>query len=93
LFNKVDDLHWKSIAFLIKQELNNIVIGNWSTKRCVSKKNFVESITKSIMLKLRYFQFLQKLKYKCDCSGIVLNVVDESYTSKLCSFCGEEHKH
>jgi transposase, IS605 OrfB family, central region len=92
LYNKIDDLHWKTINHLIKQQPNNIVIGNWSTKSSVNCKGNVEYVTKKIMLKVRYYQFLQRLKYKCQCSGINLDIVDESYTSKLCSHCGHEHE-
>ena len=52
----------------------------------------MEKTTKKISLKLRYYQFLQRLKYKCVSNGVILNIVDESYTSKLCSYCGHEHE-
>ena len=48
-------------------------------------------MTKRIASRLRYYEFLMKLKYKCELNGNNLKVVDESYTSILCSSCGNEH--
>ena len=92
IYNKIDDLHWKTINYLIKQQPKNIIIGNWSTKSSVSKSGHIEKTTKQIMMKIRYYQFLQRLQFKCHQNGIVLNIVDESYTSKMCSHCGIEHE-
>jgi len=90
IINQVTDLHWKSINELTKH--NNIMIGNWSTKNCISNKNSkLFRMTKRVASRLRYYEFLMKLKYKCELNGNNLKVVDESYTSILCSSCGNEH--
>lgn len=89
LHNKVTDLHWKSINYLIKHNKNTIVIGNWSTKRCISKNGSLNKMLKRVCSSLRYYEFLQKLSYKSNCNDITLKIQDESYTSKLCSNCGE----
>ena len=44
------------------------------------------------MMSLSYYKFLQKLDYKCKQQNINLKIVDESYTSILCSKCGKENK-
>lgn len=90
IINKVTDLHWKSIKELTKN--TNIMIGNWSTKNCIRKKDSrLNKMTKRIASRLRYYEFLMKLKYKCELNGNKLKIVDESYTSILCSNCGNEH--
>ena len=38
---------------------------------------------------LRYYDFLQKLQFKCDEYKVNLKIIDESYTSKICSFCNK----
>ena len=92
LRNKITDLHWKSINYLINQNKHTIAIGNWSTKRCVSKKGSLNNRLKKVMMSLSYYKFLQKLDYKCKQQNINLKIVDESYTSILCSKCGKENK-
>ena len=37
---------------------------------------------------LSFFKFSQRLQYKCAARGVNLIVVDEHYTSKVCSACG-----
>jgi IS605 OrfB family transposase len=89
LKNKVTDLHWKSINYLIKQNKNTIVIGNWSTKNCISKKGSLNRMLKRVCSSLRYYEFLQKLIYKSNYNDITLKIQDEAYTSKMCSECGK----
>ena len=87
--NKITDLHWKTINYLTKK-YNTILIGKWSTKEiCKNGKSCLNKITKRIAQKLRYYEFLQKLEYKCKLRGVRLRVVKEHYTSKTCSKCGE----
>ena len=93
LRNKVTDLHWKSINFLMKQNKNTIVIGNWSTKNCISKKYSLNKMLKRVCNSLRYFDFLNKLIYKSNYNNISLKIQNESYTSKLCSTCGTINKN
>lgn len=86
--NKITDLHWKSINYLLSEvKVKNISIGNWSTKDTSSKKGNLQPIYKRIGNSLRYYDFLQKLKFKCDENKVNLRITDESYTSKVCSFC------
>ena len=75
----------------MKKNKTNIIIGNWSTKGCVSKKTFLNKMTKRIILKLRYYNFLQRLTYKCKVYNKNLYVIDEAYTSKVCSNCCNEN--
>ena len=90
LKNKITDLHWKSINYLIKQNKNTIIIGKWSTKSCISNNNKkqLNPMLKRVCSSLRYYQFLQKLKYKSHYNNITLKIQDESFTSIMCSTCG-----
>jgi transposase len=86
--NKITDLHWKSINYLLSDcKVKNISIGNWSTKDISNKRGNLDPIYKRIANSLRYYEFLQKLQFKCAENKINLKIIDESYTSKICSFC------
>ena len=67
--------------------------GNWSTKSCINRKTSkLNKMTKRLSQSIRYYHFLQRLKYKCDANGISFKLVDEKYTSCLCSNCGYTNK-
>jgi len=87
-FNKITDLHWKSINYLLNTEKKkDILIGNWSTKDISSNERYLDTINKRIANGLRFYDFIQKLTFKCTEYSANLKVIDESYTSKICSFC------
>ena len=56
------------------------------------KDGYLEKMTKRIGYSLKFYQFKQRLEYKCKSKLIGLREIDESYTSKICSNCGNEHK-
>jgi len=86
--NLVDELHWKSINYLTTN-YKSILIGDMSVKGIVSKKTSkLHSTTKQIAIRLKFFQFRKRLEYKCIINKIPLRIIDESYTSKICSNCG-----
>lgn len=87
--NRINDLHWKSIKYLT-DNFDNIIIGNWSTKDIIkNNESVLQSITKRLATSVRYYVFLERLKYKCQSENISLQVVNESFTSKTCTNCGE----
>lgn len=87
-YNLITDLHWKSINYLIKTaKVKHIFLGNWSTKSISSTDGNLKEIYKRIASSLRFYEFKQKLQFKCDEHNVNLMMVDESYTSKTCSFC------
>jgi putative transposase len=47
---------------------------------------------KRIGLMMRMSKFRQRLEYKCLINGIKISVVNEAYTSKVCSKCGNYKK-
>ena len=68
---------------------NNILLGDMSAKSIVSKKNSVLSNTsKKACLQSRYYVFKQRLEYKCKLHRTNFKLVNECYTSKICSNCG-----
>ena len=48
----------------------------------------ITKMTKRIGYKMKFYKFQQRLKYKCDRNNIGFKLVDEKYTSKVCSHCG-----
>jgi len=92
ILNKVDELHWKTINFLTKN-YKTIFLGNMSAKNIVNKKTSVISkIQKVACLRTKFYEFQQRLEYKCLANKIHFEYIDESYTSKTCSQCGY-YKH
>jgi transposase len=55
-----------------------IIIGKWNTKRIIQN--------------LSFYSFLEKLKYKFLTENVNLNIIDEHYTSKMCTSCGNLKK-
>ena len=54
----------------------------------MSKISNITNMTKRVGLKLKFYQFSERLKYKCNISNRNYKIVNESYTSKMCSRCG-----
>jgi IS605 OrfB family transposase len=89
--NMVDDLHWKSIKYLT-DNYNNILIGDMSVKGIVaSNRSTLDGLTKVAALRLKFYKYRQRLEYKCLSKGLTYKLMDEKYTSKLCSNCGWEN--
>lgn len=93
IHNMIDDLHWKVSNYLTKN-YDTILIGNLSSKGIVSNSNSSNlcKLTKRVALHLRFYVFRERLAYKCKERGCKFKVIDESYTSKLCSKCGIMNK-
>jgi len=88
IYNTVDEIHWKTINFLIRN-FRNILLGDMSAKSIVSRnKSVLSNNAKVACLRTRYYQFQQRLKYKCQLSRTNYRLVNECYTSKICSNCG-----
>jgi putative transposase len=85
--NCMDDTHWKIINYLKK--FKNIIIGKWSTKDILKKEtSILQKMDKRVASSLSFYKFLMRLEYKCGINGNNLKMVDERYTSKICSKCG-----
>lgn len=90
--NKVNDTHWKIINYLTNN-YKTIIIGKWSTKSIISNDSSIfNGLNKRIIQNLSFYSFLEKLKYKCLTENVNLNIIDEHYTSKMCTSCGNLKK-
>jgi transposase len=88
--NIVSELHWKTIKYLI-DNYKIIVIGNLSMKNASQKGN-LNTMTKRIGLMLSHYKFRQRLQYKCVTRKNNMEIINESYTSKVCSNCSNYKK-
>lgn len=88
----VDELHWKTINYLINN-YETIIIGDMSVKSIVNNKTSnINKITKRIGTSLCFYKFKQRLKYKCILNNCKYIEMNEKYTSKICSNCGNYNK-
>lgn len=88
IYNMVDDLHWKTIKYLT-DNFSNILLGDMSSKSIVRKnKSVLNNSAKVACLRIRYYDFRQRLEYKCELTKTNYKLIDEYYTSKICSNCG-----
>jgi transposase len=90
--NMVDDMHWKIISYLT-DNYEKIYIGKLNMKDVVSNETSnISAMTKRVGLMMRHYQFRQRLVFKCRSKRINCIEVDERYTSKTCSKCGNYKK-
>lgn len=86
--NKVNEMHWKIINYLTTN-YNTILLGDMSAKSIVKKNSSViSSIAKVSCLRMKFYEFRLRLIYKCGIKNINFKLIDEFYTSKTCSMCG-----
>ena len=89
----VDDLHWKTISYLVKN-YKNILLGDMSAKSIVRKnQSILSKLQKVACLRTKYYQFQQRLGYKCLLFKVNYKLVNECYTSKTCSNCCNFNKN
>jgi len=88
LKNSIKDLHWKSINYLTNN-YKTILIGDLSFKGISNKKTSnISKMTKRIGAELSFYKYRERLSYKCRINNCNYIVVNEKYTSKMCSTCG-----
>lgn len=85
--NIINETHWQSINYLTKN-YSEVLIGNMSTKSIISNENNLSASVKKMAQIIKLYEFRQRLKYKCETRGVKYKCVDERYTSKMCSICG-----
>lgn len=88
--NLVNELHWKSISFLVKN-YDVIILPHFKISQMVRGKKLAR-ITKRLLYMFSYHSFKEKLRFKCQEYGRKLILVDESYTSCTCGVCGTINK-
>lgn len=86
--NAVTDFHWE-VANYLSKNVETIVFGDINVKSIISKENTkISDETKRTLIKLRLRGLIEKLKYKCSTRNTALILVNESFTTKICSMCG-----
>ena len=86
--NKIDELLLKTIKY-ITNNYKNVIIENLSMKETTKKeKSKLSQELKRIGLMMRFSEFIKRLRYKCLINGIKIEIINEAYTSKVCSTCG-----
>jgi len=90
LKNKVTDYHWKIIKYLT-DNYKHIIIGNFSTKDMCQSNQY--KMIKRIGNSMGFYNFKQRLQYKCYLNTIKYGEIDEYCTSKCCSNCGKFKKN
>ena len=88
--NLVEELHWKTISFLI-ENYDVILLPDFRVSQMIKSRKLAR-ITKRLMCMFSFHSFKTKLKYKCKTYGKTLIIVDESYTSCNCGVCGMINK-
>ncbi len=84
--NLIDDLHWKSIKYLV-ENYKTILIGNLSTKG-IARNPHLDDMTKRVGLLMKLYVFRERLKYKCYLNDCNYRLVNEKHTTQMCTFCG-----
>ena len=60
-----------------------------SAKNIVKRnKSVLSPLQKVACLRTKYYQFQQRLQYKCKVTQTNYSLINECYTSKTCSYCG-----
>jgi putative transposase len=86
--NMVSDLHWRTITFL-RKNFTDVLIPTFESKKMMSGTSFLSKKTKDLMLTLSHYCFRQRLIEKVhEYKGFRVYTVNEAYTSKTCTNCG-----
>lgn len=86
--NMVDDMHWKVIKHLTTK-YKKIMIGDFDVSAASKNgKSKISAMMKRLGYALAHGKFRERLKYKCGVRSIEMVIVNEKYTSKVCSKCG-----
>jgi IS605 OrfB family transposase len=91
LQNLRDELHWKTIRFLTTH-YKTIMLGDLSSKSISSRKGNLSRQTKDNFSFLSHYKFKKRLEEKCLDNGNEFYYVDESYTTKTCTSCGDMNR-
>ncbi|BAY49412.1 ISSoc2, transposase, truncation [Scytonema sp. HK-05] len=94
--NLVKDLHNKAVSLLVNS-YKLIYLPTFDSSQMVvkingkGKKRTLNSKSARVMLSLSHYRFEQHLKQAALRKGVIVALVNESYTSKTCPSCGHIH--
>lgn len=84
--NMINEMHWKTINYLTSN-YDLIYLPSFETQCILKKLNHKES--KEILKYFQHFKFKERLKFKTSIlDGKNVSIIDEFYTSKTCTSCG-----
>lgn len=86
--NGIKDIQWKICNFLVRN-FKNIIVGDITVSNMILKstRNITNQTARNIQT-LSFYKFKEKLKYKCNEYKRNLIIINEAYTSKTCTKCG-----
>ena len=87
--NLVDELHWKTIIHLLKDN-DFVFYGNIKSHGIV--KNGVNKQLNRNLNDLKLYKFKERMLYKAKVLGKQVFLINESYTTQTCSCCGNTYK-
>lgn len=87
--NLIDELHWKVIKFFTSR-FKVIIFPPFNVSEMVkkSKRKLRKKVVRAMNC-LRFFEFKERLKFKCKENGVTFIESSEAFTSKTNSFTGE----
>ena len=87
--NLVDELHWKTIRFLVSN-FDVILLPTFETSQMVQRgARKIRAKSVRSMLTFSHYKFAQRLEWKCAALGKTVVRCCEAYTSKTASWTGE----
>lgn len=87
--NLIDELHWKVIKFFTSR-FKVIIFPPFNVSEMIkkSKRKLPKKVVRSMNC-FRFYEFKERLKFKCKENGITFVESSEAFTSKTNSFTGE----
>ena len=84
--NLIDELHWKTIHDVLNR--NDIIFYGDIKSHNIVKRNKVNHTLNRNTNELKFYQFKQRLLFKASELEKCVFLVNEAYTTKICSSCG-----
>jgi hypothetical protein len=88
--HRIDELHWKTIRYLVDR-YDIIILPEFRVSQMLRQKKLNRK-TKRVMSMYSYYKFKERLAYKCKVERRKLVIVGEEYTSRTCTCCGQDKK-
>ena len=83
--NIVNDLHWKTTNHLLKK--NDVIFYGDIKSHDIVRKNKNKKLKRSFN-DMKFYKFKERILYKASILSKLVICVNEAYTTKTCSFCG-----
>ena len=87
--NIINEIHWKTILHLLKE--NDYIFYGDIKSHDIVRKGKNHNLNRNLN-DLRLYKFKQRLMFKAKEKGKYVSLVNESFTTQTCSFCGNINK-